>query len=396
MGPPDAILGITEAYKKDTNSQKINLGAGTYRDDNGKPYVLETVKKAEKMMLANNMDKEYTTISGIPNFCKLSAKLAFGEDNPYLKNDKITTVQTLSGTGALRLGAAFLQKFYPGNKAIYMPSPTWSNHPNIFKHAGFDEIKYYRYYDYKTNQLDIKGVLQDISKIPEKSIILLHACAHNPTGVDPNEKEWKEILEAIKDRDLFVFFDMAYQGFATGDINKDAYAVRFFLENGFTNMALAQSYAKNIGLYGERVGALSFVAKDEEESSRIMSQLKILIRPMYSNPPIHGARIVEQILSNPDLYSHWLVEVKGMAQRIINMRKTLVDNLSKHSGERDWSHIQKQIGMFCFSGLTPEEVENLKKKFSIYLTNDGRISIAGINSKNIDYLSHAIHSVCKK
>ncbi|CAD5208437.1 unnamed protein product [Bursaphelenchus xylophilus] len=392
MGPPDAILGVTEAFKRDQNPKKINLGVGAYRDDAGKPFVLPSVRKAENAIIAQKLDKEYTTIAGIPEFTANAIKLALGADNPVIAEKRNATVQSISGTGALRIGAEFLKKFFP-NKVIYQPTPTWGNHIPIFKFAGLD-VKQYRYYDSKTCGFDEQGALDDIAKIPKKSIILLHACAHNPTGVDPTQEQWKKISELCKKQELFVFFDMAYQGFASGDINRDAFAVRYFIEQGH-NICLAQSFAKNMGLYGERVGAYTIVGQDADEASRVMSQLKILIRPMISNPPIHGARIAHKILTDKDLYNEWLVDVKGMADRIITMRTTLKDLLAKEGSQKNWNHITDQIGMFCFTGISPQQVESLIKDYSVYLTKDGRISVAGISSNNVGYLAHALHQVTK-
>ncbi|KAM5262432.1 aspartate aminotransferase, mitochondrial isoform 1-T1 [Ctenodactylus gundi] len=350
MGPPDPILGVTEAYKRDTNSKKMNLGVGAYRDDNGKPYVLPSVRK-------------------------------------------FVTVQTISGTGALRIGASFLQRFFKFSRDVYLPKPSWGNHTPIFRDAGM-QLQGYRYYDPKTCGFDFTGAIEDISKIPEQSVILLHACAHNPTGVDPRQEQWKEIATVVKKKNLFAFFDMAYQGFASGDGNRDAWAVRHFIEQGI-NVCLCQSYAKNMGLYGERVGAFTMICKDVDEAKRVESQLKILVRPMYSNPPLTGARIASTILTSPDLRAQWLQEVKGMADRIISMRTQLVSNLKKEGSSHNWQHITDQIGMFCFTGLKPEQVERLTKEFSIYMTKDGRISVAGVTSGNVGYLAHAIHQVTK-
>uniref|UniRef100_A0A8C5UW04 Aspartate aminotransferase n=1 Tax=Microcebus murinus TaxID=30608 RepID=A0A8C5UW04_MICMU len=350
MGPPDPILGVTEAFKRDTNSKKMNLGVGAYRDDNGKPYVLPSVRK-------------------------------------------YVTVQTISGTGALRIGASFLQRFFKFSRDVFLPKPSWGNHTPIFRDAGM-QLQGYRYYDPKTCGFDFEGAMEDISKIPEQSVLLLHACAHNPTGVDPRPEQWKEIAAVVKKKNLFAFFDMAYQGFASGDGNKDAWAVRHFIEQGI-NVCLCQSYAKNMGLYGERVGAFTVICKDVDEAKRVESQLKILIRPMYSNPPLNGARIASTILTTPDLRKQWLQEVKGMADRIIGMRTQLVSNLKKEGSSHNWQHITDQIGMFCFTGLKPEQVERLTKEFSIYMTKDGRISVAGVTSSNVGYLAHAIHQVTK-
>jgi len=274
-----------------------------------------------------------------------------------------------------------------------MPSPTWGNHIPLFKDSGLT-VKTYRYYDPKTCGFDFQGALDDIRKIPENSIILLHACAHNPTGVDPKPEQWAEMSQAIKDKKLFPFFDMAYQGFASGSIDRDASALRLFLKDGH-HVAIAQSFAKNMGLYGERVGAFSFVCGTKEEADKVMSQLKIIIRPMYSNPPVHGARIAAEILTDSSLRGQWLNEVKGMADRVITMRNQLKENLKKEGSARNWSHITDQIGMFCFTGMTPDQVEKLTKEHSVYLTKDGRIAIVGITTGNVKYLAHAMHQVTK-
>ncbi|CAK5098908.1 unnamed protein product [Meloidogyne enterolobii] len=376
MGPPDAILGVTEAYKKDTNPNKVNLGAGTYRDDQGKPFVLPSVREAEAQIIAAKLDKEYAGIAGIPDFTSKAIQLALGDDSSVLKEKRNAT-----------------SKWFSSSKVVYQPTPTWGNHLPVFKFAGM-EIKRYRYYDPKTCGFDENGCLEDILAIPKGSVILLHACAHNPTGVDPNPEQWIKISEACKQRQLFCFFDMAYQGFASGDVNRDAHAVRYFVESGH-NICLAQSFAKNMGLYGERVGTFSIICENEEEASRVLSQLKIIVRPMISNPPIHGARIAAKILGDPVLRAQWLVDVKGMANRIITMRDQLKELLIRAGSQRNWDHIVNQIGMFCYTGISPEQVDRLTKEFSIYLTRDGRISVAGISSKNIEYLANALHQVTK-
>ncbi|XP_002126101.2 aspartate aminotransferase, mitochondrial [Ciona intestinalis] len=391
MGPPDPILGVTEAFKRDTNPKKMNLGVGAYRDDQGKPYVLPTVKKAE--LAIQGLDKEYLGITGLPAFTNAAAELAFGAGNTVLTDKRNVTVQGISGTGSLRIGANFLNKFFTSNKSIWLPTPSWGNHVPIFKHAGLD-VEWYRYYKPSTCGFDAEGAMEDLNKIPENSIVLFHACAHNPTGVDPKPENWKEMSSICKKRNLLPFFDMAYQGFASGDINKDASAMRHFVAEGH-NVVLAQSFAKNMGLYGERAGAFTVVCADQEEAARVESQIKILIRPMYSNPPCNGARIASTVLTTPELREQWLVEVKGMADRIISMRQQLVDNLKKEGSTRDWSHITDQIGMFCYTGLNPDQVGDLTKNHSVYLTKDGRISVAGVASGNVGYLAHAIHQVTK-
>jgi len=393
-GPPDPILGITEAFKADKDPRKINLGVGAYRDENGKPYVLPSVQKAEQLVESGKPDKEYLPITGLADFAKLAAKLAYGSESAPITENRISVTQSISGTGALRIGGAFLARHYPHSKTIYLPVPTWGNHTPIFRDSGL-EVKGYRYFDKKTVGLDFEGLKEDLKNIPEKSVVLFHACAHNPTGVDPTQEQWREISEIVKAKSLFPFFDMAYQGFASGDAARDAFALRHFVKEGH-QVALCQSFAKNMGLYGERVGAFSLVTESPEEKARVDSQLKIIIRPMYSNPPIHGARIAGTILASPDLYSQWSSEVKGMADRIIGMRESLYNSLTnqlKTPGE--WGHIKSQIGMFSFTGLTTPQTKALAEKAHVYMTADGRISMAGLNSGNIDYFAESVDSAVR-
>ncbi|KAK5997358.1 Fatty acid-binding protein [Cladobotryum mycophilum] len=371
QGPP-AILGITEAFKADSFEKKINLGVGAYRDDAGKPYVLPSVREAERKILDAKLNKEYAGITGVPEFPTLAAKLAYGASSPDL--DRIAISQTISGTGALRLGAAFLQRFYSGDKKIFIPNPSWANHKAVFTDAGL-KVETYRYYNKDTIGLDFEGLIEDMKSVPMGSVFLFHACAHNPTGVDPTPEQWKEISKVAKEQSHFAFFDMAYQGFASGNTDKDAFALRYFVEQGH-DVALCQSFAKNMGLYGERVGAFSLICGDAAEKKRVDSQLKILIRPL-----------------NPKLYDQWLGEVKEMADRIITMRALLKENLEKLGSKHDWSHITSQIGMFAYTGLTAEEMTKLSEEYSVYATKDGRISVAGITSDNVGRLAEAIFKV---
>ncbi|TAQ89155.1 hypothetical protein B7494_g2557 [Chlorociboria aeruginascens] len=371
QGPP-AILGITEAFKADSFKEKINLGVGAYRDDQGKPYVLPSVRTAEDKVVKAKLNKEYAGITGVPEFTKAAAVLAYGKDSSAL--DRLVITQSISGTGALRIGGAFLRRFYPGAKKIYIPTPSWANHAAVFKDSGL-EVEKYRYYNKDTIGLDFEGMVADIKGAPKGSAFLLHACAHNPTGVDPTIEQWKEISDAVKAGGHYAFFDMAYQGFASGDTDKDAFPLRHF------------------GLYGERVGAFSIVCADAEEKKRVDSQVKILVRPLYSNPPVHGARIASEILNDKALNTQWLGEVKGMADRIITMRALLKNELEKLGSKHDWSHITSQIGMFAYTGLTPEQMDKLAKEHSVYATKDGRISVAGITSGNVKRLAAAIHAV---
>ncbi|EJD03563.1 glutamic oxaloacetic transaminase AAT1 [Fomitiporia mediterranea MF3/22] len=392
-GPPDPILGVTEAFKADKDPRKINLGVGAYRDGDGKPYVLPSVKKAEHVLSSTELDKEYLPITGLPEFTKNAAKLAYSAESKPLVENSIAVTQSISGTGALRIGGAFLARFYPNAKVIYLPVPSWGNHTPVFRDSGL-EVRGYRYFDKKTVGLDFAGLKEDLLNAPEQSIVLLHACAHNPTGIDPTQEQWKEISNIVKEKKLFPFFDMAYQGFASGSTSRDAFAVRHFVEEGH-QIALAQSFAKNMGLYGERVGAFSLTTASPEEKARVDSQLKIVIRPMYSNPPVHGARIANTILSSPELYSQWEGEVKGMADRIISMRSKLYDILVGLNTPGEWGHIKSQIGMFSFTGLTQPQTRALAEKAHIYMTADGRISMAGLNAKNIEYFAESVSKAVK-
>ncbi|KAF5356231.1 hypothetical protein D9756_003806 [Leucocoprinus leucothites] len=390
-GPPDPILGVTEAFKADKDPRKINLGVGAYRDENGKPYVLPSVQKAEELFNASKPDKEYLPITGLGEFTQRAALLAYGAESVPLNQKAISITQSISGTGALRIGGAFLARHYPNSKAIYLPTPTWGNHIPLFQDSGL-EVRGYRYFDKSTVGLDFEGLKADLLAAPEGAIVLLHACAHNPTGIDPTPEQWATISDIVKERKLFPFFDMAYQGFASGSTDRDAHAVRLFVKEGH-QVAVAQSFAKNMGLYGERVGAFSLTTASSEEKARVDSQLKIIIRPMYSNPPSHGARIANTILGNEALYTQWTGEVKGMADRIISMREKLYNLLThdlKTPGE--WGHIKSQIGMFSFTGLTAPQTKVLAEKAHVYMTSNGRISMAGLNSTNVNYFAESVNA----
>ncbi|CAL9050435.1 unnamed protein product [Musa banksii] len=390
QAPEDPILGVTVAYNKDPSPVKVNLGVGAYRTEEGKPLVLNVVRRAEQLLVNDpSRVKEYLPITGLADFNKLSAKLIFGADSPAIQEIRVATVQCLSGTGSLRVGGEFLARHYH-ERTIYIPQPTWGNHPKVFTLAGLS-VKTYRYYDPTTRGLNFEGLLADLSAAPPGAIVLLHACAHNPTGVDPTLDQWEQIRLLMRSKGLLPFFDSAYQGFASGNLDADAQSVRMFVADGGECLT-AQSYAKNMGLYGERVGALSIVCKSADVATRVESQLKLVIRPMYSNPPIHGASIVATILKDRELYHEWTIELKAMADRIINMRQQLFDALRARGTPGDWSHIIKQIGMFTFTGLNTEQVTFMTKEYHIYMTSDGRISMAGLSSKTVPHLVDAIHA----
>ncbi|PSR91250.1 Aspartate aminotransferase [Actinidia chinensis var. chinensis] len=382
QAPEDSILGVTVAYNKDPSPIKLNLGVGAYRTEEGKPVVLNVVRRAEQLLVNDRSRvKEYLPIVGLADFNKLSAKLIFGADSPAIQENRVTTVQCLSGTGSLRVGAEFLGRHYH-ERTIYIPQPTWGNHPKIFNLGGLS-VKYYRYYDPATWGLHFQGLLEDLGSAPSGAIVLLHACAHNPTGVDPTLEQWGQIRQLMRSKGLLPFFDSAYQA--------NAQSVRMFVADG-GECLVAQSYAKNMGLYGERVGALSIVCKNANVASRVESQLKLVIRPMFSNPPIHGASIVATILKDRNMYDEWTVELKAMADRIISMRHKLFEALCARGTPGDWSHIIKQIGMFTFTGLNSEQVAFMTKEYHIYMTSDGRISMAGLSSKTVPHLADAIHA----
>lgn len=388
MAPPDPILGVSEAFKADTNELKLNLGVGAYRTEDLQPYVLNVVKKAENLMLEREENKEYLPIEGLAAFNKVTAELLFGKDNPVLQQQRVATIQGLSGTGSLRIAAALIERYFPGSKVL-ISSPTWGNHKNIFNDARVPWSEY-RYYDPKTVGLDFAGMIEDIKAAPEGSFILLHGCAHNPTGIDPTTEQWEKIADVIQEKNHIPFFDVAYQGFASGSLDEDASSVRLFAARGM-ELLVAQSYSKNLGLYGERIGAINVLCSSADAATRVKSQLKRLARPMYSNPPIHGAKIVANVVGTPELFSEWKEEMEMMAGRIKSVRQKLYDSLSaKDKSGKDWSFILKQIGMFSFTGLNKAQSENMTNKWHVYMTKDGRISLAGLSAAKCEYLADAI------
>lgn len=336
QAPADPILSLTIGFKNDKDAKKVNLGVGAYRDNNGKPYVFPIVKKVEHEIVSDViLDKEYAPIEGVAEFCVGARQVAFGWEHPDVNSGRIVTAQTLSGTGALKIVADFLRKFR--NAPIYQSKPTWANHTQIFQAAGL-EVREYTYYDPKTKGLNLDGMLKDLANAQPGSIVLLHACAHNPTGVDPTPEQWHKIAQVMKENDLFPYFDVAYQGFASGDLEKDGYGMRYFLKEGF-QMVVAQSFAKTMGLYGERTGAMHVVCTDKATADKVMSQVKIIIRSNYSSPPVHGARIAGKILTNKENRAQWLKELKAVTDRMNQMREALKQALIKNGAKGNWDHI---------------------------------------------------------
>ncbi|KAG1658732.1 hypothetical protein FOA52_002747 [Chlamydomonas sp. UWO 241] len=387
MQPADPILGVSEAFRASTSSDKLNLGVGAYRTDELKPMVLNVVRKAEKKIFDAAGDKEYLPIEGLAAFRKATVDLLLGAGHPAIKENRVACLHSLSGTGSLRVAAAFIARFMKG-KTVYISNPTWGNHRNIFGDESVD-WKYYRYFDAETVGLDFKGLMADIEAAPDGSVILLHGCAHNPTGIDPTPAQWKEIAELCIKKSHVPFFDVAYQGFASGSLDIDAAAPRMFVDMGLETF-VAQSYSKNLGLYGERVGAINLVCNSADAATRVLSQMKRIARAMYSNPPTYGAKIAATIVNDPELFAEWKSEMEGMAGRIDDIRKKLRAALEKRQASKDWSFVTSQIGMFSFTGLSAAQVANMTNKWQVYMTSDGRISLAGLNRASVDRLADAI------
>jgi len=390
--PPDPILGLNDAFKKETNPKKVLLGMGAYRDDNNKPVILKCVRKAEHLILERDMDHEYAGITGIESYVQKCLKLGYGAQNRAFNENRIAGSQSISGTGSLRLGYMFLAQWYPHKDIDFLiPNPTWPIHRTIADLVGY-KWKDYRYYHAATKGLDFEGMKEDLKNAKDHSAVMFHVCAHNPTGVDPSPKQWEEILEIVKRKKLFSLFDSAYQGFASGDLEKDSFAIKLFAEHT-DDIMLFQSFAKNFGLYGQRAGCFSVVTASPDEKEIVLSRIKAIARPIYSNPPIHGARIVDIILGDPELTKMWHQDLKDMSGRMQQMRKGLRSSLEQLGNEHDWSHVTNQIGMFAYTGLNKDMVNELREKYAIYMTMDGRISIAGLNTKNLAYVSEAFHKV---
>ncbi|MBN3282613.1 AATC protein, partial [Polyodon spathula] len=397
---PVAVFKLTADFREDKHPSKVNLGVGAYRTDECQPWVLPVVQKVEQLIANDHsLNHEYLPILGLPEFRASASKIALGEDSPAIKENRVGGVQSLGGTGALRIGAEFLRRWYNGKNntttPIYVSAPTWENHNGVFGDAGFTDVRPYRYWDAEKRGLALAGFLEDLENAPEYSVFLLHACAHNPTGTDPTPDEWKQIAEIMERKKLFAFFDSAYQGFASGDLQKDAWAVRYFVSKGF-ELFCAQSFSKNFGLYNERVGNLTVVAKDSDNASRILSQMEKIVRTIWSNPPSQGARIVATTLTTPELFAEWKDNVKTMADRVLLMRSQLKAKLQALGTPGTWEHITQQIGMFSFTGLNPSQVGYLIREKHVYLMASGRINMCGLTTKNLDYVAESIHEAVTK
>ncbi len=389
MAPKDPILGVTETYNADTNPKKVNLGVGVYFDDNAKVPVLQAVRTAEQKLAATAMPRNYLPIDGLATYNKAVQAVVFGADNTLVTSGRIVTVQTLGGTGGLKVAADYWRRVNPKAEA-WISDPSWENHRALLEFAGF-KVNTYAYYDAQTHGLRFDAMLASLNTIPEGDIVVLHACCHNPTGVDLTLAQWEKVIEVVKARNLLPLLDLAYQGFADG-LDADAAAVRAFAK-ACPAVFVASSFSKSLSLYGERVGAFSVVTDSAEQAAKVLSQVKRVIRTNYSNPSTHGGQTVAAVLTTPELRQQWEAELGQMRERIKTMRRALVDKIRAQRADFDFSYVVDQRGMFSYSGLTKEHVRRLREEYSIYALDSGRICVAALNSNNIDYVANAIAKV---
>ena len=389
MAPPDAIMGLTEAFKKDPNPNKINLTIGVYKDDTGNTPIFSVVKKAEAILLKEESTKSYLSIEGAADYGRCVQDMVFGADHAILSENRAVTAHTPGGTGALRVAADFLKEIRP-DTTVWLSGPTWPNHPGIFKAAGLS-IKTYPYYDAANQSLDFDALMGALKQIPKGDVVVLHGCCHNPTGMDPNQQQWSEIATVAAEQGFTVFFDFAYQGLAEG-LEEDAQGLRQFCGAG-CELLVSSSFSKNFGLYRERTGALTLVASTSDSAQAALSHLKKVIRANYSNPPFHGAAIVTTVLSSPALREEWESEVSVMRDRINGMREKLVEALKAKGVKQDFSFLTKQNGMFSFSGLTKDQVARLREDNAIYIVGSGRINVAALTDADLQPLCDAMAAV---
>lgn len=391
MAPGDPILGLTETFLADPRPHKVNLGVGIYVDEDGKVPLLQTVRQVEQALAQQAAPRGYLPIDGMPAYNRLTQQLLFGADSPLLAAGRVVTAQTVGGSGALRVAADLLRQALPQAR-IAISSPSWGNHQVVFRTAGF-EVLPYRYYDDASHGLDFAGMLEDLGQLAPGTVVLLHACCHNPTGVDPDAGQWAQLVERVRERKLLPLIDIAYQGFDRG-IEADATALRLFGAADIPAFVVASSYSKSFSLYGERVGALSLVGADREEAVRLRSKVKQTIRANYSSPATHGGALVAGVLGSTELRAHWEQELRGMRERIHSMRAGLVERLAAH-GAPGFGFIQRQAGMFSYSGLSRAQVLRLREEYAIYALDSGRICVAALNQSNLDTVAAAVAAVSR-
>ncbi len=387
--PADPILGVTQRFRQDPRPQKVNLGVGVYMTEEGVTPVLDVVKEAETALAEACIPHSYLPISGLEGYGLHVQQLVFGADSEIVRSGRAATVQTLGGTGALKVGMDFMYHVC-GARVGATSLPTWGNHNAILKMAGYD-VRHYSYYEASTNSVNFDAMLADLKALPPATLVVLHSCCHNPTGYDLSLDQWKEVIEVCRAGRLTPFLDMAYQGFCRG-LEEDAASIRLFAASGLSFL-VATSFSKSFNLYNERIGALTVVCQSKAEADIVMSQLKAVIRCNYSNPPAHGAYIVERVLSDPEKTEHWHEELAGMRNRILSMRKALADAMAALGAKRDFSFVTRQAGMFSFTGLTPEQVDRLAEEFGVYCVRNGRICICGLNTRNVQYVAESIAKV---
>ncbi|MEO8040926.1 MAG: amino acid aminotransferase [Betaproteobacteria bacterium] len=389
MAPRDPILGVTETFNADTNPHKVNLGVGVYTDDAGKVPLLDCVRIAEQQLIATALPRSYLPIDGLPAYDRAVQVLVLGADSPAIAERRAITVQALGGTGGLKIGADFLRRIAP-TAQVWISDPSWENHRALFENAGFT-VNTYPYYDSRTHGLDFDAMRAALESMPEGSVVVLHACCHNPTGVDLSGAQWSQIIETVAQRNLIPFLDIAYQGFGDG-LDADASAVRAFVAAGGP-LFISNSFSKSFSLYGERVGALTVVGASTEEAARLLSQLKRVVRTNYSNPPTHGGKVVATVLDSAELRAVWERELAGMRDRIRAMRGALVTSLRAKIPQADFQFVLQQRGMFSYSGLTKDQVQRMREEFSVYAIDTGRICVAALNTRNVEHVAEAIAKV---
>jgi len=391
MAPKDPILGVTEAFVADQNPKKVNLGVGVYTDDDGKVPLLECVREAEDTRVGSGAPKAYLPIDGLAAYDIAVQLLVFSKESKAIEEKRVVTIQAVGGTGGLKIGADFLRQIAPG-ATVWISDPSWENHRALFESAGFT-VRSYPYYDAASHGVKFAAMLDALHGLRAGTIVVLHACCHNPTGVDITPEQWGEVIELVRSRGLIPFLDIAYQGFGEG-IDADAQPVRRFADAGIP-LFVANSFSKSFSLYGERVGALSVVADSQDEAARVLSQLKRIVRTNYSNPPTHGGRIVASVLASAELRSRWEDELGHMRERIRSMRRQLVEQIQARVAGADFSFVMRQRGMFSYSGLSKEQVQRLREEFSVYAIDTGRICVAALNARNLDYVAEAIARVIR-
>ncbi len=387
----DPILTLVETFNKDTRESKVNLGIGLYYDEAGRIPLLESVRQAEAARAAQPAARPYQPMEGAANYRQAVQHLLFGAEHPAVKEGRIATIQTIGGSGAIKIGADLLKRYFPASE-VWVSSPTWDNHRSMFEGAGF-KVHDYPYYDASTGGVNFAAMLDTLKSLPAKSIVLLHPCCHNPTGVDLDQEQWLQVIAVAKANQLIPFMDIAYQGFGDG-LDEDAFAIRAMTEAG-VSFLLSNSFSKNLSLYGERCGGLSVICQNAEEANRVLGQMKFTVRRNYSSPPTHGGHVTAAVMNTPELRAIWEGEVAEMRVRIKAMRQKLFEVLTAKVPGRDFSYFVKQRGMFSYTGLTPEQVDRLREEFAVYLVRSGRMCVAGLNTRNVEYVADAMAAVLK-